>query len=278
MTALDPRAVKSAWNAYAEKARMIPWDSLHPYAMENVAPAMEAAITAYLAATQPQAGEPVEPLGRDFEAVWDKNAAELYESDPVAPQPALAVKGMKALEWAISEIEGRTRYDNDDQFDNAMNEAKKALSASNGEAGANMYRAPVDDDELQEWANLRADDAGRLARELIGYRLASPPPSGEVEALPISSLWQNKIDDMGRANGILESQNRELRLRAERAEAHAALSVSPATADGWRQEQLDAMLLAIAKVEQRTGEVYVLDPNKLADFLAPTAPTATGGR
>jgi hypothetical protein len=55
----------------------------------------------------------------------------------------------------------------------------------------------------------------------------------------------------------------------------AALSGSGA--GGCRQEQLDAMLAAIAKVEQRTGKVYVLDPNKLADFLA-AAPTATGGR
>ena len=28
----------------------------------------------------------------------------------------------------------------------------------------------VSDDELDQWAKYRADDAGRLARELIGYR------------------------------------------------------------------------------------------------------------
>ena len=28
----------------------------------------------------------------------------------------------------------------------------------------------VSDDELEQWAKYRADDAGRLARELIGYR------------------------------------------------------------------------------------------------------------
>lgn len=31
-------------------------------------------------------------------------------------------------------------------------------------------RAPISDEELRNWAQLRADDAGHLARELIGYR------------------------------------------------------------------------------------------------------------
>jgi len=53
------------------------------------------------ALSQPQAGEPVEPLGADFEAVWDKNAALLYERDPVAPQPALAVEAEPPLTRTI---------------------------------------------------------------------------------------------------------------------------------------------------------------------------------
>lgn len=34
-------------------------------------------------------------------------------------------------------------------------------------------RAPISDEELRNWAQLRADDAGHLARELIGYRSAA---------------------------------------------------------------------------------------------------------
>lgn len=44
-------------------------------------------------------------------------------------------------------------------------------------------RAPVADDELEQWAKFRADDAGHLARELITYRrnAASPTPGLKLQ-------------------------------------------------------------------------------------------------
>lgn len=33
-----------------------------------------------------------------------------------------------------------------------------------------MSRAPITDEELEQWAERRADDAGHLARELVQYR------------------------------------------------------------------------------------------------------------
>ncbi|MBB4574442.1 phosphohydrolase [Rhizobium lentis] len=41
-------------------------------------------------------------------------------------------------------------------------------------------RAPVTDDELEQWAKVRADDAGHLARELITYRRAPPSPTSQM--------------------------------------------------------------------------------------------------
>lgn len=38
-------------------------------------------------------------------------------------------------------------------------------------------RAPVTDQELEQWAKVRADDAGHLARELIKYRRATSAPT-----------------------------------------------------------------------------------------------------
>lgn len=39
----------------------------------------------------------------------------------------------EALEWAISEIDGQTRYVTEEQFDNAMKQARAALSAPKAE-------------------------------------------------------------------------------------------------------------------------------------------------
>jgi len=36
-----------------------------------------------------------------------------------------------------------------------------------------MHRAPITDSELQQWAKVRADDAGHLARELVAHRKVS---------------------------------------------------------------------------------------------------------
>jgi len=44
-----------------------------------------------------------------------------------------------------------------------------------------IERAPITDEELEQWAKVRADDAGHLARELIGYRRARLIMSGSSE-------------------------------------------------------------------------------------------------
>ncbi|MBY2911408.1 hypothetical protein [Rhizobium leguminosarum] len=43
-----------------------------------------------------------------------------------------------------------------------------------------LLRAPVTDEELEQWAKLRADDAGHLARELVTYRRNPAPPASVV--------------------------------------------------------------------------------------------------
>lgn len=48
-------------------------------------------------------------------------------------------------------------------------------------------RAPVTDEELEQWAKTRADDAGHLARELVAYRRTAPPPQTHMTA---SDGWQ----------------------------------------------------------------------------------------
>ena len=41
----------------------------------------------------------------------------------------------------------------------------------------------VPNDELEQWAKVRGDDAGRLARELIAYRRAEKAANGQMKAL-----------------------------------------------------------------------------------------------
>jgi hypothetical protein len=58
----------------------------------------------------------------------------------------------------------------------AMFELEAALEhAAPAAEPAKIERAPVDDEELRHWADMRADDAGRLARELVSYRRGAPP-------------------------------------------------------------------------------------------------------
>lgn len=45
-------------------------------------------------------------------------------------------------------------------------------------------RAPITDEELEQWATLRADDAGHLARELITHRRAAPRPQTSSPSVP----------------------------------------------------------------------------------------------
>ena len=85
-------------------------------------------------------------------------------SQEVKPAPC---RISQSLEWAIAEVEGQTRYDSDEQFAHALGTAKETLASI-----SLVQRGPVSDEELQQWATYRADDAGRLARELIGYRRA----------------------------------------------------------------------------------------------------------
>lgn len=55
-------------------------------------------------------------------ARWNRRA-------PIARTRALK-KTREALEWAIAEIEERTRYERDEQFDNALAIAKSALDGN----------------------------------------------------------------------------------------------------------------------------------------------------
>lgn len=57
------------------------------------------------------------------------------------------------------------------------------------------------------------------------YAHPAPISKGVTEGAHVSSLWQNKIDDMSRAYGILESQHREQRLRAEKLDDNLSLAI-----------------------------------------------------
>lgn len=57
------------------------------------------------------------------DSILDCDAADLIQS-----QQALIEEMREALEWAVAEIEGRTRYDKENQFGNCLAKANKALS------------------------------------------------------------------------------------------------------------------------------------------------------
>lgn len=76
MTTLDPRAVKAALDAYG---------------IDAVVDGLEAAIAAYLAATQPQAGEPVEAQIADAVLGWMVKFDLLDAGNEYGPDDVLAV-------------------------------------------------------------------------------------------------------------------------------------------------------------------------------------------
>ena len=84
---------------------------------------------------------------------------------------------------------------------------RDAVSAvlSTGQPASAHPRADVTDEELEQWAKLRADDAGRLARELISYRRsATPSPESHLVADDLEKtaliIWRN----LGFANDRLD--------------------------------------------------------------------------
>lgn len=87
--------------------------------------------------------EALEARCRELEAERDNLADKIRWMDPLIKEhheagqrfwenwqsaEAHAQKLTEALEWAVAEIEGRTRYDNDVQFHNAMDTTKSILS------------------------------------------------------------------------------------------------------------------------------------------------------
>lgn len=60
--------------------------------------------------------------------------------------------------------------------------------------GGSMTAIPasVSDAELEQWAKMRADDAGRLARELIEYRRAAFP-AVQGEATPVGYVTKSEL-------------------------------------------------------------------------------------
>lgn len=59
---------------------------------------------------------------------------------------------------------------------------QSGLASADATQDVAIPQAPVTDEKLAQWAARRADDAGRLARELIAYRRAATPkarPEGD---------------------------------------------------------------------------------------------------
>lgn len=200
----------------------------------------------------------------------------LKETDPVASQPALAVKGLTDdTKYFVGEdgipldlgagdvlaIHGNLPETPPEAYALGWNQCRSALVAS-----------PPPSGEVEQTTRIRVPEGQTPLNDKLGHRLLDVFNEGvrSRDSGTRSPYHGHSLEHLLHASGWVQ---RDLRLALDK------LSTAPATADGWRQEQLDAMLAAIAKVEQRTGKVYVLDPNKLADFLAaaPTA-TATDGR
>lgn len=63
--------------------------------------------------------------------------------------------------------------------------------------------ASVTDIELEQWAKLRADDAGRLARELIEYRRAAFL-AAEGEATPVGYVTKSELAQLQRGASCVD--------------------------------------------------------------------------
>jgi len=87
--------------------------------------------------------------------------------------------------------------------------------------------------KMRDWTGWPHEAFDRTAlSETVGASLTKawnrrkPAPEWQgMESAPVSSLWQNKIDDMSRAHGILVSQHRELRLHVQKIEANLQIAV-----------------------------------------------------
>lgn len=89
-----------------------------------------------------------------------------------------------------------------------------------------MSRARISDEELAQWAEQRADDAGHLARELILYRQAGTPPP-QAHVAPIVSVKTMRLGD-GRADYFVSIKvgKREVTPHVFREEFKAAYHVA----------------------------------------------------
>lgn len=160
---------------------------------------------------------------------------------------------------------------------------ERAIAAIGAGSGVEKIKVPLPDwlgpDTPENRAKLQA-----FVEAISGAGGQTAPSAGVTEARTVSSLWQKKIDDMGRANGILESQNRELRLRAERAEARTALPIALpddlfSHQDAWRRalELLrDTAEVTPPDIDDRAYWQHELDVFDRV-FAALTAPSAAEG-
>lgn len=276
---LDPRALDAALDAYG---------------IDAVVDGLEAAIAAYLAATQPQAGEPVAALepfttfaannvektddgwqwtgcSRDRICDWfgpsDFGLLQHFASALASPQPALAVKGSEPVAWEAIDEEGSDNF-----ATSIYEEGYKGLLVARCNQNGNY--------PWQAAAILRGLEANRTAL------VASPPPSGEVEARKrleraggaMSNILYNLKQDPTLAEALRD------RMSECQEEWDAALSVAPATAEGWRLE-LDAIIERIPDETLR----FIAESKDIAACRArvkaalkvsssPAAPTATGGQ
>ena len=91
-----------------------------------------------------------------------------------------------------------------------------------------MVRAPVSDEKLERWAEVRADDAGHLARELVEYRRLAASPSARAVREALKGLIEAVKRDADEPGGRGISGYTSARL----SDARAAID---APADGVRE-------------------------------------------
>lgn len=164
-----------------------------------------------------------------------------------APQPALAVKGLNERiafeDWALADH--RDIQPNQDEERHPGNYHYYECDSTN-----NAYIG---------WCERSA--------------VASPPPSGEVEALREAA--NIAFDEMFKVTGAPVARAVQQKILAL-----AALSRPPATADGWREEDWREIE---QHVQPRIADGYTAVALSKPGFWkvkgpGPAAPTATGGR
>lgn len=143
---------------------------------------------------------PMEPLGAEFEAVWDANRDKLYESDPIL-QPAPSVR--EDLVELVAEAINDARYD------------------------TNMWR----DRTRPTWADedrSSREYATRLARAAISVLSPPSPAHGAVEALPANVLEDAAKSAFVKAQSVYRSDHDHFPLKS------TWKTATESVREGWR--------------------------------------------